>query len=362
MLELLINPYIQTILKVIFLIFLVVLPSAALLTLMERKWSALIQDRRGPGRANIGKFTFLGIFHILADGMKLALKEDFYPAGTNRFLFTIAPYFGFFSAVTLFALLPITSPLGNFTFQIVDVNIGILMILAYMSFSIYGAVLAGWSTDNKYGMLGAVRASAQMISYEVFLGVSLLGLLVVYNSLRISDIVAGQNEYWFNGLIPKWGILTQPIGFLIFFTAILAEMKRAPFDAPEGESEIVAGFFIEYSGMRFALFFLAEYISLVGMAMLISTLFLGSYHFPWLLDAGFKLGSLPLVELPQWLVVFLRFITFGGKVLFCCWLIISIRWSLPRFKFDQIMKLGWNRLMPLGILNLIITILVTLLF
>lgn len=361
MLEILTNYYVQTVLKVLVFLFLLVLPAAASLTLMERKWSAFIQDRQGPRRANIGKIRVFGLLHILADFIKSAFKEDFCPKGADRFLFTIAPYFGYFSAFTLIAMIPVTSPINGFTFQIADANAGIVVILAYISFGIYGAVIAGWSTDNKYGMLGSVRASAQMISYEVFLGLSLVGLLIVYNSLQISQIVAGQNEYWLSGWIPKWGIFTQPLGFIIFFTAILAEMKRAPFDAPEGESEIIAGYFIEYSGMRFAAFFVSEYVAMVGMSMLTVTLFLGSYHIPWLLDAGFQFGNFELIQMPQWLVSMLRFASFIIKVIFMCWLTILIRWSLPRFRFDQIMKLGWNKLMPLGLLNVIITILVVLL-
>ncbi|KAK3584217.1 hypothetical protein CHS0354_035298 [Potamilus streckersoni] len=234
------NEIVQTVLKIVVLIFLMIVPLAALLTLMERKWSALIQDRIGPNRANIGKLRIKGVFHIIADGIKSIFKEDFVAKGTNKLLFTLAPYFSFFAALIVFAVIPIAAPLGDFKFQIADVDSGMLFLLAFSSLGVYGAVLAGWSTNNKYGLLGSVRSSAQMISYEVFLGLSLVGLFLVYGSLRISDIVAGQNEYWLNGWIPKWGIFVQPLAFLLFFTAMIAETKRAPFDAPEGESEIIA--------------------------------------------------------------------------------------------------------------------------
>ncbi len=359
-LELLQNVYIQTFIKGVLLILVMVVPLAALLTLFERKWSALIQDRRGPGRANIGGFKLFGVMHIMADGLKLAFKEDSYPRNTDLLLYSLAPFFAFFSGVTIFATLPLTSSIGSFNFYLVDINIGILAILAFMSFGVYGAVLAGWSTDNKYGMLGSVRATAQMISYEVVIGLSLLGLLIVFGSFNILEIVAAQNTYFY-GIIPRWGIVVQPVGFLLVFIAMLAEMKRAPFDAPEGESEIIAGYFIEYSGMRFGAFFVAEYIAIVATSALITTLYLGSYHIPFLFDHGFKLFSFELA-MPEYLVAILRFGAFFVKVFFLCWFTQVVRWSLPRFRYDQILTLCWNRLLPLALLNLVISIVVVLFF
>ena len=350
------NPYVLSIIKGCVLVFVIALPSAALMPLMERKWSAYIQNRRGPGRASIGPFRLFGVFHVIADAIKSVYKEDFYPRGTNLLMFTLAPFLGFISAISLLALIPITSPIGGFSFALGNVNVGVLAILAFASFGVYGSILAGWSTDNKYGMLGAARASAQMISYEVFLGLALLSLFLLIGSFRIADLVAYQNTYWF-GVIPKWGILAQPLGFLLVFTALMAEMKRPPFDAPEGESEIVAGYFIEYSGMRFASFFFAEYMAVICVSALVTTLYFGSYHIPFLMDQGFVVFDWSW-ELPSYLVAVLRFGSFVCKVLFFCWLILMLRWTLPRFRFDQIMRLGWNRLLPLALLNFVLTFLV----
>lgn len=361
--EILANPVYAMLLKILVIILVLVMPSATVLTLMERKWSSFIQDRVGPNRANIGKFRGRGVLHLAADGIKSILKEDFIPAGTNKFLFTIAPFFGFIGAAVTFSVIPLAGPLEGFTFQITDVNIGLLVVFAFTSLSVFGAVLAGWSTENKYALLGSIRASAQMISYEVFLGLSLLGIFMVYESLRISDIVAGQNMYWFNGWIPKWGIFTQPIAFFVFFTAAIAETKRAPFDAPEGESEIIAGYFLEYSGMRFAAFMLSEYIALVGVAALMVTLFFGSYHVPWLHDgnaAGFYFGSFDPILLSAPVVTLLQFIAFIVKMLFFCWLQLMIRWTLPKFRFDQTMTLGWKKLLPVSLFNVLATALVIL--
>ena len=345
---------IQTIIKIFVIIFLFAMPFAAMLTYFERKWSALIQDRIGPNRANIGTIKFKGIFHVLADSIKLMFKEDVITKNTDKFLFSIAPFFSFVAAFSIFALIPIAGDIGDFKFQITDVNVGMLAIFAFTSLGVYGTVFGGWSTDSKFGFLGSVRASAQMISYEVFLGLSLIGVFLVHDSLRISDIVAGQNEYWLYGWIPKWGLFTQPLAFLLFFVAMIAETKRAPFDAPEGESEII-GYFVEYSGMRFASFFLAEYVSVVGVGCLMTSLFFGSYHLPWLMADGFHFGNLYFLSLPVWAVCMLQIGTFLVKVFFFCWLQLMIRWSLPRFRFDQIMSLGWKNMLPLSLFNIIIT-------
>jgi NADH-quinone oxidoreductase subunit H len=192
-----------------------------------------------------------------------------------------------------------------------------------------------------------------MISYEVFMGLALMGIFMVYGSTRVSEIVDGQNAYWFGSLIPKWGLLTQPLGFLLFTTALVAETKRAPFDAPEGESEIVAGYFLEYSGMRWSAFMLAEYIAIVGVAALITTLFFGGYHVPWL-----HLWE----SAPVWLVRVLQFTKFTAFVLFCCWFQIQLRWTVPKFRFDQTMALGWKKLLPLSLANTVATAAIILIF
>ncbi|MBF0286480.1 MAG: NADH-quinone oxidoreductase subunit H [SAR324 cluster bacterium] len=342
-------PTVQAVLKIFVIIFALVMPLATVLTLMERKWSAMIQDRVGPNRANIpflNNFRGRGALHIAADGLKSFFKEDFIPEGADRFLFTIAPYFGFAAAMATFAIIPFAGPIGDFTFQITDVKPGLLYIFAITSLGVYGTVLAGAGSNSKFALLGGTRASAQMLSYEVFIGLSLLGVFMVYESTQISVIVNGQNTYWFGNLIPKWGVLTQPIAFFLFFTAMIAETKRAPFDAPEGESEIVAGYFLEYSGMRFAAFMLAEYIALVGVSVLVVTLFFGGYHIPWL-----HLWE----SAPQWLVSLLQFMKFTIFTFFFCWLQLQIRWTVPKFRFDQTMALGWKKLLPVALGNVVVT-------
>jgi NADH-quinone oxidoreductase subunit H len=214
-------------------------------------------------------------------------------------------------------------------------------------------VLAGTSSNSKFALLGGTRAAAQMISYEVFMGLALMGVFMVYGTTRVSGIVDGQNDYWFGNLIPMWGVLTQPLGFVLFFTALVAETKRAPFDAPEGESEIVAGYFLEYSGMRWSAFMLAEYVALVGVASLITTLFFGGYHVPWL-----HLWE----SAPQWLVTILQVIKFSIFTLFFCWFQIQLRWTVPKFRFDQTMALGWKKLLPLSLANVFVTAFVILAF
>ncbi|MBI4083597.1 MAG: NADH-quinone oxidoreductase subunit H [Candidatus Lambdaproteobacteria bacterium] len=357
--ELLLNPVVISLVKVLVIILLFVMVVGTVLTLMERKWMSAVQDRIGPNRANIGSFRGRGTLHIAADGLKSIFKEDTVPEGANRFVFTIAPFFGFFSAIVIWAVIPFAGPLGGFTFQITDVNIGMLLVFAVTSLGVYGTVLAGWSSNNKFAVLGAARGTSQMLSYEIFLGLSLVGLFMIVGSVRVSDLVAYQNTYWFGDVLPKWGVLTQPVSCVLFFVAMLAEAKRLPFDAPEGESEIIAGYFLEYSGMRYAAFMLAEYVAIVGIGALTVTLFFGGYHVPWLHADGFHLLG-AVLPLPAWLVVLLQLGAFIGKVLFFCWLVIILRWTVPRFRFDQIMALGWKRLLPVCLANVAVTALVLL--
>ncbi|MDH4224570.1 MAG: NADH-quinone oxidoreductase subunit H, partial [Deltaproteobacteria bacterium] len=265
-LDILSLPLVQVLIKIVLIVLVFVMGLGTVLTLLERKWMSAVQDRIGPNRANMGKFTVHGLFHILADGLKSIFKEDTVPRGADRFLFFIAPFFGFLPAVVVWAVIPFAAPVGGITFQITDINVGLVFIFAITSLGVYGAVLGGYASNNKYALLGAMRTSSQMLAYEVFVGISIMGLFMVYGSVQISQLVDGQNQYWFDGLIPKWGIFTQPLAFFLFFTAMLAEAKRLPFDQPEGESEIIAGYFLEYSGMRFSAYMLAEYISVVSIS------------------------------------------------------------------------------------------------
>ena len=352
--DLLLNPIVQALIKIAVFVLGFVMLTGTVLTLMERKWMSAVQDRIGPNRANVGKFRGRGLLHIAADGLKSVFKEDTMPAGVDGLLFTIAPYFSLLAALVVWAVIPFAAPLGGITFQITDVNIGVLLVFAVTSLGVYGAVLAGYSSNNKYATLGATRSTAQMLSYEIFLGLSLVGLFMVNGTVTVSTLVANQGDYWFGDLIPKWGVFTQPLAFILFFTALLAELKRVPFDAPEGESEIIAGYFIEYSGMRWSVFMLAEYVSIVGASALVVTLFFGGYQVPWLHPQGFQMFGWAL-PLPAILVTLLQLLAFGAKTVFFCWLIIILRWTVPRFRFDQIMELGWKKMLPLALLNLVVT-------
>ncbi len=359
LLDILANPLVQAIIKIVLIVVVFVMALGTVLTLMERKWMSAVQDRLGPNRAYLPwfgnkKITAHGAFQLAADGLKSIFKEDTIPQGADVVIFTLAPFFAFFSAVVIWAVIPFAAPIGNVTFQITDPNIGLLLIFAVTSLGVYGAVLAGWSSNNKFAILGATRATSQMLSYEIFLGLSLVGVFMVHSSVQVSQIVNGQGEYWFGDLIPKWGILTQPVGFFMFFTAMLGELKRVPFDAPEGESEIIAGYFMEYSGMRWSGFMLAEYIGVVGVAAITATLFFGGYHVPWLHPDGFRLFGY-LLPLPQAVVTLLQIVAFITKVVIFCWLTIMIRWTIPKFRFDQIMELGWKKMLPVALANVVVT-------
>ncbi|MDP2360359.1 MAG: NADH-quinone oxidoreductase subunit H [bacterium] len=348
--------------KVVVLLLVVIIPLAAVLTWVERKQSAVMQDRLGANRADILGLRLWGLFNILADGIKSFSKEDWVPPFANRFLFNIAPFVGLFAAMVTFAVIPFGPPVviggREIALQVADLNVGLLYILAFGSMGIYSVVLAGWASNNKYTQLGAMRGISQMISYEVVLGLAIVGVVLVTGSVRLPVIVAAQGEHWF-GWIPKWGVLTQPLAFLLFLPAAIAETKRVPFDIPEGESEII-GYNLEYSGAKFTLFLLGEFIEIVVLAALISTLFFGGWQLPWLADTGFVFGNLATLDLPPVLVTILRVAGFLLKVVFFCWLQLLIRWTLPRFRFDHLLRLGWREMLPLALLNIVITAIVML--
>ena len=361
-LEFLMQPVIYALIKIVLIVVVFVMTTGTVMTLMERKWSSAVQDRIGPNRANIPflrNFRGRGALHMAADGLKSIFKEDTIPANVDRVVFTIAPFFGFIAAVVVWAVIPFAAPIGPVNFQIADVNIGILLVFAVTSLGVYGTVLAGWSSNNKFALLGAARGTSQMLSYEIFLGLSLVGVFMVHGTVQVSEVVANQNTYWFVDIIPKWGVFTQPVAFVIFFTAMLAEAKRLPFDIPEGDSEIIAGYFLEYSGMRFSAFMLSEYMAMVGIAALVTTLFFGGYHVPWLHADGFYFAGWHMA-LPAWLVPLLQIGAFISKIIFFCWFIIILRWTIPRFRFDQVMELGWKKMLPLSLANIVVTALVLL--
>jgi len=325
------------------------------LTWLERKESAVIQDRIGANRANIWKFRFLGLFQPFADAIKMIFKEDFVPAFANKFLHTLAPFLSFFFVAITICAVPFgdTLRLGGRTIslQVLDLNAGLLFILAMLSLGIYGIILSGWASRNRFTLLGGIRGAAQLISYEVALGLSLIGIIMVFPSLSLQSIVRFQGENLL-GFIPKWGILLQPLGFIVFFFAALAETKRVPFDMPEGESEII-GFFTEYGGLKWGLFMMTDFMEIIVVSALLTTLFFGGWQVPWLAADGFHWPWGSGWALPHGLVVLLQLLAFNVKIIFFCWLQILIRWTYPRFRYDQVMDLGWKLLIPLSLLNIV---------
>ena len=315
----------------------VLLTAVAYSVYAERRISAFIQNRLGPNR--VGPF---GLFQPLVDVIKLVLKEDIVPESANRAIHAIAPGISVAVALSTFAVIPFGDKIVLFDreikLQIADVNIGILYILALLSLGVYGITLSGWSSNNKYSLLGGLRSSAQMISYELAMGLSVLSIILINGTLKLDTIVANQYGW-------KWNIILQPLGFLTFLVSSFAETNRTPFDLPEAEQELVGGYHTEYSSMKFALFFLAEYANVVVASAFITTLFLGGWQFPYLQDFG----------LPAFWVSIIQILTFCLKVFFMVIFFIWVRWTIPRFRYDQLMNLGWKVMLPIALLNLILT-------
>jgi NADH-quinone oxidoreductase subunit H len=345
----------------------VVLNLGGLLTWVERKQSAIMQDRIGANRASIFGIRILGLLHPLADAIKMLTKEDFMPAGADRLLFKLAPFVSVFFALTAFASIPFGDTLRiggrEIELQAVTLNVGILYVLAMLSLGVFGLMMAGWASANNYALLGGQRAAALMISAEVAIGASIMGVVMVYGSLDMQDIARGQGQPLLPGIlgdwVPAWGILTQPLAFILFLTAGIAATKRIPFDTPEGESEII-GYFVEYSGMKFGMFAMADFLETVVIAGMTTALFLGGWQVPYLHAEGFIFPWGATIELPHLLVVALQVGGFLLKVVVMIWLLMLIRWTLPRFRYDQAMRLGWLGLFPLSILNIVATGLVLL--
>ena len=321
-----------TLLKLI-AVFSVYMVGVALLTLAERKISAWIQDRHGPNRVG-----FHGLLQPFADGLKNFAKEETYPAAVNLPLFVLAPALAFIPALVTWAVLPLAapwdSPWGRIEMILAPLPVGFLFILAISSLGVYGIVLAGWSSNNKYALLGGLRSSAQMISYEIAMGMSTIPVLLLSGNVTLTRIV---NQQAFE----TWNVLNLTIAFFIFLVAAFAETNRLPFDLPEAESELVAGYHSEYSAMKFSLFFIAEYANMVTASGLMATLFFGGWDIPFTLwdNVAPHTGIKTLLTL----------LFFGAKVLFFVFLYMWIRWTLPRFRYDQLMSLGWKFLLPLAL-------------
>lgn len=402
--------------KIVFVLG-VVLGFVQILIWMERKGAAYFQDRRGPNRANIFGIRLGGVVHNVADSIKLFMKEEFFPAGANRFYFVLAPFITMFIYFAVTAVIPFGDDLtlGDFTtsLRISDLNVGILYIFSMASLAVYGIMLAGWSSNNKYSLLGGLRASSQMISYEITLGLAVVSLFMVAGSVDINDIVRNQGPNLWN-----WNVFRQPLAFVLFLIASFAETNRTPFDLPEGESELVAGFHVEYSSMKFALFMMGEYVAIVVSSAVIVSLFFGGWQVPFLATSDLIQGAsffLPVAGLGVSLMIFLigvlllskfrlkkyrdarkyevlvlgipslaiavllaLFVYGGGlahlsdwtppvfaaaaqvavfllKVFLMCFFFIWIRWTLPRFRYDQLMSFGWKGMLPLALFNILLT-------
>jgi NADH-quinone oxidoreductase subunit H len=334
--------------KILVMMFGVLVLGAAMAVLAERRVSAFIQERLGPNRVGPG-----GIIQPFADVVKLVMKEDIVPVQANRFIHDLAPIISISIALSTFAIIPFGNTIELFgrTIKLIiaDVDIGILYLLALTSIGVYGVSLAGWSSNNKYSLLGGLRSSAQLISYELSMGLSLIGVLMMSGTLRLDQIVLHQTEYLW-GIIPRWNIFLQPLGFITFVIAAFAETNRLPFDLPEAEPELVGGYHTEYTGMKFGLFFLAEYANVITSSAVTVTLFLGGWHLPFIEHAGFS----PLT------VSILQILTFLIKVIFMVLFFIVVRWTIPRFRYDQLMHIGWKVMLPIAIVNLLLTGLVLL--
>jgi NADH-quinone oxidoreductase subunit H len=324
-------------LGLIFIIFNALVMSAAFMVWLERKVCAYIQDRPGPNRVG-----FEGVLQPFADVIKLFFKEQLRPKAADTLLFAIAPVISTAAAFAAFSVIPFGTQTTLFglldeplPLHVTDVNVAVLVVFAITSMGVYGIVLAGWSSNSKYSLLGGLRSSAQMISYELSYGLALAAVILVAGSLSLREIVAGQEGTWL-GFIPRWFIFLQPVGFLVYMIAGVAETNRAPFDFPEAEQEIVAGYHTEYSSMSFAMFFLAEYINMVTVSALAVTLYLGGWLGPFL---------------PDWL----SWVWFLAKVFCLLFFYVWMRWTLPRYRYDQLMHFGWKWLLPVALLNLMVS-------
>jgi NADH-quinone oxidoreductase subunit H len=352
----------------------VLMTFGTVLTWVERKQAAVMSDRIGANRAYVRipftqvKLIWLGLFHGMADGLKMMLKEDFRPKTYDALGYALGPWVTFVPVLLVFAVIPfggvldpgrLIPPLADwfggrtYPMQIARLDAGLLVIFAFGGITIIGAMLAGWSSNNKFSLLGALRAGSQMISYEVVMALTILGLILIYGTVDLGEIVRYQSGRVF-GWVPAWGIVLQPFAAILFLVAAIAENKRIPFDLPEAESELIAGYYTEYSAMKMGLFMFAEFIEIAVVGALFTTLFLGGYNPPWMDDGGFALGGGP-IGIAHWLMVPIQLGTFLVKVLIVCSFQILVRWSLPRFRYDQLLAFAWKFMFPLALLNLAFT-------
>jgi len=319
------NWFVWTVVKVVALMTAVLLP-VPFVVWAERKVAGHIQFRPGPNR--VGPY---GLIQPFADVVKLLFKEETLPAKANKVVYFLAPMIALLPAITVMSVVPVGP-----SFYATDVNVGLLVFLAMSSLGVYAITLAGWAGNNKYGLIGGLRSSAQMISYELSMGLSVIGVILLAGSLSLVDIVEAQGGTLF-GFLPRWYVFYQPVGFVAFVLTMLAETNRVPFDLPEAEAELVAGYHVEYSSMKFAAFFMGEYMNMLAISAICTTLFLGGWHGPWLP---------PLWGGPLW---------FFAKVAVLMVCFLWIRWTFPRLRYDQLMNLGWKVLLPLTLANAMVT-------
>ena len=361
--------------KTIFLIFLVVLPMVSYTVYAERRVSALIQDRVGPNRTGFPTSLIPGISkdfspflgglgQPVADAMKFLLKEDFVPGHVNKLYFWLAPCLAMMPAIVTLAAIPFGSSFLGVKMVVADINVGLLFMFAISSVSVYGIVLAGWSSNSKYPFLGGIRSTSQMISYELCMGLSAVPVLLVCGSTGLSAIVNYQvREGWLLAPFTNGGLSFREIAlwvpiiiaFITFTISMFAETNRLPFDLPESETELVAGYHTEYSSMKFALFFLGEYTAMIAGSALIVVLFLGGWHLPFIPDGAGQGGLAFLHAIPSWVWGLVNITAFFAKVAVLLLVFIWVRWTLPRFRYDQLMKLGWLYLFEIALVNIFLT-------
>jgi len=326
-------------------IFAISLGVAAYSTLAERKIAAFLQGRVGPHRAGPH-----GMFQPLADGGKMFFKEEIIPAESNPFLFILGPSLALLTACIGSAVIPWGQPIEiagrTIELQVTDINVGILYIFGVVSLGVYGIMIGGWASNNKFSLMGSIRAASQNISYEIAMGLSLIALLMMSGTLSLKDIAAQQHGFWENGYF-TWNFFKQPLGFLLFIVCAFAECNRTPFDLPESENELVAGYHTEYSGFKLGAYLFSEYINMFVSSAVMATLYWGGYNYPFMDNAAAVFGATGAALLGV-LVLF-------GKIFFFIFFFMWIRWTIPRFRYDQLLHLGWKVLIPLAITNIVIT-------
>jgi NADH-quinone oxidoreductase subunit H len=365
---------------VVYLVFIVyamgmLITFGTLLTWVERKQAAVMSDRIGANRAYVRipftqvKLIWWGLFHGIADGIKMLMKENFKPRTYDQVAYAVAPWVVFTPVLLVFAVIPfggmldpgrLFPPLAGwfdgrtYPMQIARLDAGLLVVFAFSGLTIIGAMLAGWSSANKFSLLGGLRAGSQMISYELVMGLTVLGLILIFGTIDLDAIVRRQSDIAL-GFLPAWGLVYQPFGAVLFMTAAIAENKRIPFDLPEAESELIAGYYTEYTSMKMGLFMFAEFIEIAIIGALFTTLFLGGYNLPYMNDSGFAFPGGATIALGHTAVVVIQLVTFLVKVMLVCSFQILVRWSLPRFRYDQVLSFAWKFMLPLALANLAVT-------